>query len=112
MSRHLPLPCMAVLSTMAALTASAQSAPQAATANQAAQASQAQAAPYRSAFESYQPFTDQKIVPWRQANDTVGKIGGWRAYAREAHEAAGKGDKAPAESSATPTPPKADKARP
>lgn len=25
-----------------------------------------------------------KPVPWRDANDTVGRIGGWRAYAREA----------------------------
>jgi hypothetical protein len=23
-------------------------------------------------------------VPWREANDLVGRIGGWRAYAREA----------------------------
>jgi hypothetical protein len=46
--------------------------------------------PYRSAFEGYQPFAEQKLVPWKEANDTVGKIGGWRAYAREANEAAGK----------------------
>ena len=25
-----------------------------------------------------------KPVPWRDANDTVSRIGGWRAYAREA----------------------------
>jgi hypothetical protein len=110
MSRRLPLPCMAVLSSMAALTAAAQSVPQAAAA--ANQVPQAQAVPYRSTFESYQSFTDQKIVPWRQANDTVGKIGGWRAYAKEAQEASGSGDKAPPGSSATSTPPQADKARP
>ena len=40
---------------------------------------------YRSAFTGYQPFDEQKIMPWRDANDTVGRIGGWRAYAREAH---------------------------
>jgi len=42
------------------------------------------AAPFRSAFEGYQPFTDQPVAPWKQSNDTVGAIGGWRAYAREA----------------------------
>ena len=46
-------------------------------------------APYRSALEGYQPFTDTKAVPWREANDTVGRIGGWRAYAKEAAEGQG-----------------------
>lgn len=40
--------------------------------------------PYRSAVESYQPFTDEKPGSWRDANDSVGRIGGWREYAREA----------------------------
>lgn len=39
---------------------------------------------YRSTFEGYQPFGDQEVAPWRESNDTVGRIGGWRAYAREA----------------------------
>lgn len=39
---------------------------------------------YRSAFEGYQGFSDAKPVPWREANDNVARIGGWRAYAREA----------------------------
>lgn len=26
---------------------------------------------------------DVKPVPWREANDTVARIGGWRQYARE-----------------------------
>ena len=39
---------------------------------------------YRSAFQGYQPYTDEKIAPWRESNDTVGTIGGWRAYAKEA----------------------------
>ncbi len=42
--------------------------------------------PYRSAFEGYQPFADQKVAPWQESNDTVGRIGGWRAYAKEAQE--------------------------
>lgn len=39
---------------------------------------------HRSAFEAYRRHDDVKPVPWRQANDTVERIGGWRAYAREA----------------------------
>ena len=42
---------------------------------------------YRSAFEGYQPYTDEKIVNWKEANDTAGRIGGWREYAKEASEA-------------------------
>jgi hypothetical protein len=42
--------------------------------------------PYRSALEGYKPFADEKVAPWAQSNATVGRIGGWRAYAREASE--------------------------
>ena len=38
----------------------------------------------RSAFDTYQPFTEEKLLPWKDANDTVGRVGGWKAYAREA----------------------------
>ena len=50
----------------------------------AATATPATPAAYRSAFEGYQPYTDEKIVNWKEANDTVGRIGGWREYAKEA----------------------------
>ncbi len=39
---------------------------------------------YRSTLEGYQPFADEKRASWREANDNVGRIGGWRAYANEA----------------------------
>ncbi|MDB5931664.1 MAG: hypothetical protein JWR60_3371, partial [Polaromonas sp.] len=39
---------------------------------------------YRSAFEGYRPYTDEKTVNWKEANDTAARIGGWREYAREA----------------------------
>lgn len=42
---------------------------------------------YQSAFEGYQAYGDEKLQPWKESNDTVGKIGGWRAYAREAQGA-------------------------
>ncbi len=48
-------------------------------------------APFRSAFEGYQPYTDEKTVNWKQANDQVGRIGGWRAYAKEAQSPQGQG---------------------
>lgn len=38
---------------------------------------------YRSIFTDYQGFTEQVVSPWRETNDTVEKIGGWRVYARE-----------------------------
>lgn len=43
---------------------------------------------YRSAFTSYEPYQEQKVQSWRQANDKVGEIGGWRAYAKEMRQAA------------------------
>lgn len=50
----------------------------------------APAVTYRSAFDGYQPFNDQPVGAWKDANDTVGRIGGWRAYAKEAQPADGK----------------------
>lgn len=41
---------------------------------------------YRSAFSDYVPYSEQAIESWRQANDTVGEIGGWRTYAKEAQQ--------------------------
>lgn len=43
---------------------------------------------FRSAFEGYQPYTEEKTQAWKEANDTAGRIGGWRVYAREAQQAA------------------------
>lgn len=41
---------------------------------------------YRSAFADYRPYSEQPIVSWREANDNVGKIGGWRVYSKEASQ--------------------------
>ena len=38
---------------------------------------------YQSAFEGYRRYDDQPVGSWREANDLVGRIGGWQAYARE-----------------------------
>ena len=42
---------------------------------------------HRSALTGYRGLTDVPAVPWRDANDTVARIGGWRSYAREASAA-------------------------
>ena len=57
---------------------------------------------YPSVFEGYQPFSDEKLKPWKESNATVEKIGGWRAYAKEAAEPQAKHDHTPAASPASP----------
>ena len=42
---------------------------------------------HRSALTDYRPLGDAGVGPWRDANDEVGRIGGWRAYSREAQSA-------------------------
>ncbi len=39
---------------------------------------------YASPIADYQKFVDEKVLPWKAANDKVAEIGGWRAYAKEA----------------------------
>ena len=39
---------------------------------------------YESATAPYRRLGDAKTVSWRDANDAVARIGGWRVYAREA----------------------------
>ena len=42
--------------------------------------------PYESVFTRYQSYRDEKAASWREANETVNRIGGWRAYAKEAQQ--------------------------
>lgn len=39
---------------------------------------------YRSAFKGYRPNAETEVGNWKEANDKVGRIGGWRVYAKEA----------------------------
>lgn len=39
---------------------------------------------HTSPLARYRRLGDDKRVPWTEANETVNRIGGWRAYAREA----------------------------
>jgi hypothetical protein len=38
---------------------------------------------YQSSFLNYQHYSASDIQAWKQANDTVKDIGGWREYAKE-----------------------------
>lgn len=51
----------------------------------------AEALRFESAFDGYAPYTPQPVAPWRQSNDRVGEVGGWRTYAREAAQPEEKG---------------------
>ena len=42
---------------------------------------------YRSALSGYRRLGADTLLPWREANDEVARIGGWRAYLREASQA-------------------------
>ena len=64
---------------------------------------------HRSAFAQYRILSDEKVGSWKDANDNVGRIGGWREYAKEANApdssagqadvkpSPGQGDRAPQE---------------
>lgn len=54
---------------------------------------------HRSALAGYRRHAEPEAKPWRQANDDVARIGGWRAYAREAAEAPPAAPTAPAAAS-------------
>lgn len=64
---------------------------------------------YRSALQSFRPWREQAPGDWRALNDEVTRIGGWRAYLREAQQAPvepasdGAGPGAPPHLDAAPT---------
>lgn len=45
-------------------------------------------AQHRSALSAYRPQADTPVGSWKEANERVNRIGGWRAYAREAAQPA------------------------
>jgi hypothetical protein len=53
-------------------------------------------APYKSAFDGYQAYRDDKMTNWKAANDEVARIGGWREYARQAQNLEPKPENTPA----------------
>ena len=71
---------------------------------------------YESSFARYRRLGETQSVPWREANDAVARIGGWRAYAREAQQPDAVGvatpSQTPAGSAAKPSQPPAPAAKP
>jgi hypothetical protein len=63
---------------------------------------------YESVFAQFRRIGDDKPVAWREANEAVARIGGWRTYAREAQQP----DPAAAAKPATPPPAPASTAAP
>ena len=51
---------------------------------------------YQSALANYRVLSDEKVKPWKETNDKVGRIGGWRAYAKEAQQPEAPAGSAPA----------------
>ena len=41
---------------------------------------------FSSVFDGYMPFDETPQLDWVEANDKVGQVGGWRAYARMVQE--------------------------
>ena len=66
------------------------------------------ATPYQSPLASYRRLGNDTPVPWKAANETVNRIGGWRAYAREARQpdpaASAAGGRGPSAPGASPLP--------
>lgn len=86
--------CLASLAfALASSAAVAQSASPQGSAARAA----AEPVPQPSPLDGYRPFSDEALIPWKEANEQVGRIGGWREYARESREApSGSSSPAPA----------------
>ncbi|WP_431511554.1 hypothetical protein [Variovorax sp. DAIF25] len=81
------LAAFAALATLSAAVAVAQPAPA-----KSAEAAAPTVLIYKSALEGYQPFADEKPIPWKEANETVYRRGGWQAYAKEASGGSGAGE--------------------
>ena len=73
-------------SLMATLTAQAQPAAKAARPDPLDPKASVPTLSYESSFAQYRRLSEEKPVSWRDANDTVSRIGGWRVYAREAQQ--------------------------
>ena len=76
--------CLIVGQLLMLAEASAQVAPAKPRPNPADPAASVPALAYVSPLARYRWWADDPSVDWREANDRVQRIGGWRTYAREA----------------------------
>lgn len=83
-------------------------APAVVTASGASASPSSSALRYESVFSRYQSYRDEKTGAWREANETVDRIGGWRAYAKEAQQP----DRAAPTTPVAPTAPQPPTAKP
>jgi hypothetical protein len=67
---------------------------------------------HASPLASYRRLGDDKRVAWTEANETVNRIGGWRAYAREAQQPDPAAPAPAARGTSAPTPRAAPNAAP
>jgi hypothetical protein len=86
---------MPVALCVAAFTAAAQTPPPARKPDPLDANASVPAAVYQSAFSRDRRTADDKAIAWREANETAARIGGWRAYAREAQPQGHDGHKMP-----------------
>lgn len=87
----IPNPMRAIAPVALLLTvtvAGAQPVPGAARADAMDPGAEVPAQRHESAFAGYRRLGDEPVMSWREANETVNRIGGWRAYARETAEPA------------------------
>lgn len=96
---HFVFRCLAMACTALAVPAFAQQTPAPTTRLPAQDA--APSSVYRSAWSSYRPFTDEKVISWKDANDEVRRIGGWRAYLRESQNGQPSGSEGAARTAPT-----------
>ena len=86
--RHLFQPpgrlSLLALSLWAATAALAQTAPAAPPPQKKSPATSVAAPSFQSAMDGYKPHKDEKTGSWKEANELTARIGGWRAYAKEA----------------------------
>lgn len=100
--RFFPAAAIAASATLYAVGALAQLAP---VNSSAPTASTPPVLTYKSALEGFQPFADEKPIPWKEANETVYRRGGWQAYAKEASGAGAAETESPKDGAAAPASP-------
>ncbi|MCY1168093.1 MAG: hypothetical protein V4455_03385 [Pseudomonadota bacterium] len=103
--KNLPATWLVPIFSLSGIAAAQTPAP----ASPSAEAAKASPLTYRSAFEGYKPYTDDKLLNWKEVNDTTGRIGGWRVYAKEARQ---PDDKAPAHDMSKMSEPKTEGGKP
>lgn len=86
-TRH-GLRCAAALAALTAALTPARAEPGAGQPDPLNARAEVPALTYASPLAGYRSVGELKLGSWKEANDTVTRIGGWRAYAREASQPA------------------------